>query len=103
MSNDIKKGAILQSYAEDNLYRYKIFSTKSLENLQEAEIIGRANSLKEVNKIIKNYLRESGEIDGPYWRFLLGDIATFIDYGSWSDFIAIVPPVSMQELQNEEK
>jgi len=31
----------------------------------------------------------------------MGETATFIDYGSWSKFIAIVPPVSIKELTGE--
>jgi hypothetical protein len=36
-----------------------------------------------------------------YWRLLLTSTATFIDYGSWSKFIAIIPPISMKELTGE--
>ena len=33
----------------------------------------------------------------------MGETATFIDYGSWSKFIAIVPPISIKELSGEDK
>lgn len=103
MDNTIKIGCILQSYAtakED--FKYKIFLSDSIEILKNERLIGRANSYKEACAVIKDYLTKNQFNQEPYWRLLLGETATFIDYGSWSKFVAIVPPISIQELEKEE-
>ena len=99
MMDDMKMGAILQTIGEK--FRYKIYQTSSLESLDDKRILGVANSYQEACKIIHNYLAVNDFHQEPYWRFLLGDEATFIDYGSWTKFIAIMPPVSMVELEGK--
>lgn len=96
MTNELKLGAILQTVGDN--YRYKIYQTTNIEALENKQIIGVANSYKEVCKIIKSFLSENNLQSDPYWRILMGDEATFIDYGSWSKFMAIVPPVSKEEM-----
>lgn len=76
--------------------KYKIFTTDSIEILQNEECIGEAETYQVVCNIIKEQIPRANS--NPYWRVLMGDIATFIDYGSWSKFVAIVPPISMKEL-----
>ena len=78
--------------------RYKIFLTDSIEVLENEQLIGSANSYKEACEIIDDFLSVNNFRQEPYWRFLMNETATMIDYGSWSKFIAIVPPVSMREL-----
>ena len=78
--------------------RYKIFLTDSIEVLKNEQLIGGADSYAEACEVINDYLSVNNFRQEPYWRLLLGETATMIDYGSWSKFIAIVPPVSMREL-----
>lgn len=82
--------------------KYKIYLSNSIEVLENEQLIGGANSYNEACKVINEYLEVNKFHQEPYWRFLLGEVATFIDYGSWSKFIAIVPPVSMKEMMGEE-
>jgi hypothetical protein len=79
--------------------RYKIYQSKSIEELKDAELIGGANSCKEACKVIQDYLAvNSFHQEQPYWRFLMCEHATIIDYGSYSKYMAIVPPLSMEEI-----
>lgn len=78
--------------------KYKIFLTDSIEVLENEQLIGGANTYQEVCKTISNYLAVNKFHTDPYWRFVMNETATMIDYGSWSKFIAIVPPISMKEL-----
>ena len=80
--------------------KYKIFFTDSLEVLNNEELIGEANTFVEACKILK---QDPIAATNRYWRYLLGDIATFIDYGSYSRFAAIVPPVPTKELMGKTK
>jgi hypothetical protein len=79
--------------------KYKIFLSESIEILKNEQLIGGADSYQEACRVIKDYLAVNQFHQEPYWRLLLGETATFIDYGSWSRFVAIVPPVSIQEIE----
>lgn len=79
--------------------KYKIFTTDSIEVLQNEECIGEADTYQAACNIIKEQIPRANS--NPHWRVLMGDIATFIDYGSWSKFVAIVPPISMKELSGD--
>jgi hypothetical protein len=94
--DEMKMGAIFQSIGGN--FRYHIYQTTSIESLENKQIIGVANSYQEACEIIKSYLAVNSFHQDSYWRLLLGDKATFIDYGSWTKFMAIVPPVSNKEL-----
>lgn len=96
MRDKMKMGAIFQTIGDN--FRYRIYQTTNIESLENKQIIGVANSYEEANKVIKEYLAANSFHQDPYWRILLGDEATFIDYGSWTKFMAIVPPVSKKEL-----
>ena len=100
MDNSTKMGSIMQSYA-DAEFKYIIYSTESIEVLQNAQEIGKANTYKEACIILDEYLKEIGRARDPYWRFIMNENATFIDYGSWSHFAAIVPPVPMKVITGE--
>ena len=84
--------------------RYQIFITPNIEeSLEGAQPIGAANSYLEVCKEINNYLSVINFHQEPYWRFLMEKEATFIDYGSWSKFIAIVPPLSIEDMSGDKQ
>lgn len=100
MMNDMKMSAIFQTIGDN--FRYKIYQTTSIEALENKQIIGVANSYEEACKVIKDFLSVNNFHQEPYWRILLGDEATFIDYGSWSKFMAIVPPISKKEMEVKE-
>ena len=80
---------------------YKAFLTDSIEVLENEQLIGGAPSSIEMLKTIKEYLAVNNFHQDPYWRFIMGENATFIDYGSWSKFIAIIPPLQMKDLDKE--
>lgn len=96
MNNAIKVGAILQSYADEP--KYKIFSTDSIDILKNEHLIGEAHNYQEACKVINAHLKEEGFKSSPYWRIVMNETATMIDYGSWSKFMAIVPPLSREDL-----
>lgn len=96
MMDELKMGAIFQTIGDN--FRYRIYQTTSIESLKNKQIVGVANSYEEANKVIKEYLATNNFHQDPYWRISLGDEATFIDYGSWTKFMAIVPSVSKKEL-----
>ena len=77
--------------------RYKVFLTSSIEHLKYEVLLGEAETYREACKLISDNVP-----DNKYWRFLMNDTGTFIDYGSWSRFAAIVPPVPMKEMLGEE-
>ena len=76
---------------------YKLFLTKSIDTLKDEVLIGEADSYQEICSILKKNIKQAEE--NKYWRILFGEMATFIDYGSWSLFAAIVPPVTIQEIE----
>ena len=79
--------------------KYKIYLSSSIEVLQNEQLIGGANTPQEACKVAGEYLSANNFHQEPYWRFLMGSTATFIDYGSYSKFLAIVPPLVMKDLE----
>ena len=77
--------------------KYKIYTSDWIEKLVNEQLIGEADSYQEACKVIKEQIPQSA--DNPYWRLLLAQEATFIDYGSYSKFVAIMPPLTMDEIQ----
>lgn len=75
--------------------RYTIYQTDSIEELKNEIVIGGEDSPTEVNRAISDFLAVNHFHTDPYWRYLAGEKATFIDYGSWSKFIAVVPPLPL--------
>jgi len=71
--------------------KYKIFTSDSIETLHNETEIGEANTYQEACEIIREAIPKAA--NNPYWRILMAETATFIDYGSWSKFAAIVPPI----------
>ena len=98
--DELKYGAIMQTLGYNNPKRYKIYLSDSIEQLENKRLIGEADSYQEACKILKR--EEHLAATNPYWRLLLNDKATFIDFGSWSVFAAIVPPLSMKEITGED-
>lgn len=76
--------------------KYKVFLTDSIEVLKNEQLIGEAETYQEASQILKQ--AETRAAENKYWRLLLGETATFIDYGSWSQFAAIIPPIDLQEI-----
>ena len=79
--------------------KYKIFTSDSIEILRNATEIGSADNYQLACQVIKEAIPQAAA--NHYWRLLFGENATFIDYGSWSKFIAIVPPVSVEEIMGQ--
>lgn len=82
--------------------KYKVFISDSIEFLHNEQLIGSAENYQEACRVITEYLTANNLYHDPYWRIILDQTATFIDYSSWSRFAVIVPPVSMKELAGEE-
>ena len=84
------------------MQEYKLYLTNSIEQIDpEATLFNSASSFTEARKKIVAYLNEQGIERNPYWRWLLAEDATYIDFGSWSKFVAITPPVSMKEMMKD--
>lgn len=77
---------------------YKIYISDSIEELENEKLIGTAESFDQALAKIKVWMRVIGKQSNPYWRYLLNEKATFIDFGSWSQFIALVPAVPREEI-----
>ena len=96
-SEMIKQGKILQTIGQ--VAKYHIYQTTSIESLENKELIGIANSYQEACRVIKEFLALNRAYQDPYWRFVMGTEATFVDYGSWTKWMAIVPPVAPAEME----
>ena len=77
--------------------KYKIYTSDWIDELVNEQLIGEANSYQEACVLIKQQIPQSA--DNPYWRLLLAQEATFIDYGSYSKFVAIMPPLTIDEIK----
>ena len=96
----IKQGKILEALGRTAKYHiYQV--TAATEELTDKQLVGVANSYQEACKVIKNFLTFNDAYQDPYWRFIMSPTATFIDYGSWVKWMAIVPPVSDKEIMDE--
>lgn len=82
--------------------KYNIYLTQSIETLMNKELIATANSFKEARVNIVQYLDSHNLGNNNYWRYLLAEDATYIDFGSWSKFIAIVPPITVEDMMQED-
>ena len=79
--------------------KYKIFTSNSIETLKDEVEIGAAADYQAACRVIKEAIPKAAK--NHYWRLLLGENATFIDYGSYSKFVAIVPPINIEELMQQ--
>ena len=78
--------------------KHKVYFTNSIEKELNPEYIGEFNTVKEMWDIVNPRLKHKER----YCRFLLADDATYIDYGSYSTFLRVVPPITMQELEQSD-
>lgn len=78
--------------------KYKVFISDSINILENAEFIGDADTYQEACQILSDIVKKKSFHSDLYWRIIMESTATFIDFGSWSKFGAIVPPVSIEEL-----
>lgn len=81
--------------------KYTVYLTQSIEALINEKIITTADTFKEARISIVEYLDTHNLGNNHYWRYLLAEDATYIDFGSWSKFVAITPPVSMEEMMKD--
>lgn len=81
--------------------KYTIYTSNQIDALSSEVKIGEADDFQGACKVLREYLKSSEHILTPYWRYLLCAEATFIDFGSWSRFGAIVPAVSIEEIKGE--
>jgi hypothetical protein len=95
----IKLGMIMQTYGTENPKKHQIYLSDSIYSLVNKEIIGEADTYKEACAVIKEGLAQKGLEQEPYWRIVLDPEVTFIDFGSWSKFAAIVPAIDPKEME----
>ena len=99
MNNDIKIGCILQSY--EDAPKYKVYLTDGIESLINEKQIGYANTYQEACAMISKKVPEAKS--NSYWRIIMCEHATVIDYGSYSHFAAIIPPIPMKVVTTGEE
>lgn len=75
--------------------KYKLYLTDSIESLENEELLIETEDIQEAFKALGARIGKTA-----YWRFSLAPDATYIDYGSWSRFGAVVPALSMKDLMN---
>ena len=103
MENEcIKQGKILEALGRTAKYHiYQVAATA--EELTDKQLVGVANSYQEACKVIQNFLAVNRAYQDPYWRFIMSPNATYVDYGSWTKWMAIVPPVSEEEIKGDKE
>lgn len=82
--------------------KYIVYISNQIDALSGEVKIGEADDFEGACQVLDEYLKSSTHITTPYWRYSLCSEATFIDFGSWSRFGAIVPAVNIKEIQGEE-
>lgn len=82
--------------------KYIVYTSNQIDALSGEIKIGEADDFESACQVLDDYLKSSNYVVTPYWRYLLCSEVTFIDFGSWSRFGAIVPAVSLKEIQGEE-
>ena len=78
--------------------KYKVFISDDINVLENEEFIGDANTYQEACKILSAAIKEKNFYSDFCWRILMDSTVTFIDFGSWSKFGAIIPPVPNSEI-----
>ena len=81
--------------------KYTVYTSNRIDALSGEVKIGEADDFQGAVLVLNKYLESSTHITTPYWRYLFCAEATFIDFGSWSRFGAIVPAVSIEEVKGE--
>ena len=81
--------------------KYIVYISNQIDALNGEVRIGEADDFEGACQVLDEYLESSKHITTPYWRYLLCAEATFIDFGSWSRFGAIVPAVSIEEMNKD--
>ena len=94
-----KLGMIMQSYATAEPKKYTVYLSDSIYSLVNKEILGLADNFQEACKVITEGLKVHELKSEPYWRFVLDPQVTFVDFGSWSKFAAIVPAIDPKEME----
>ena len=70
--------------------KYQLYVSNSIEHLDEsAQPFGEAESYQNACRLIAEHINTMGWRDSKYWRYLMTDSATFIDFGSWSNYFFI--------------
>ena len=84
--------------------KYTVYISNQIDALSDEVKIGEADDFESACQVLDEYLKSSNHVVTPYWRYLLCSEATFIDFGSWSKFGAVVPeePIEEIEIKGEE-
>ena len=80
--------------------KYKIYLTQEIDRLSsdDAELLSMAETPAEAMNKVRAIAKEFSKDKPPRYRYLLGEKVTFIDYGSWSKYIAVEPALKAEEL-----
>ena len=82
--------------------KHQVFLTDSIETLSNPIDVGSAENYNETCLLMSRFLEDNNMQSDLHWRFIMGEAMTTIDFGSWSQFFAVIPPVTLKELNGEE-
>ena len=81
--------------------KYIVYTSNQIGALSGEVKIGEADDFESACQVLDEYLKFITRIASPYWCYSFCSGITFIDFGSWSKFGAIVPVVSIEEIKGE--
>ena len=81
--------------------KYIVYTSNRMDTLSNEVKIGEADNFEDACQVLDKYLESIMHITTPYWRYSFCSGVTFIDFGSWSRFGAIVPAESIEEIEGE--
>lgn len=82
--------------------KHQVFLTDSIETLSNVVDVGCAENYQKTCQLMSRYLEDNEMQSDLHWRFIMGDTMTMVDFGSWSKFFAVIPPVTIKEMNGEE-
>lgn len=78
--------------------KYTVYIADWCDEPTSKKVIGSADTVQECRLLLKKYIEENQLYSTPYWRYLLGPITTFIDFGISGKYGAIQPPLASSDL-----
>ena len=82
--------------------KYTVYTSNRIDALSGEVKIGEADDFEGACQVLDEHLKPSKHIVTPYWRYSFCSGVTFIDFGSWSKFGAIVQVEPIEEVKGEE-
>ena len=82
--------------------KYVVYTSNRMDALSNEVKIGEADDFESACEVLDEHLKSVTHITTPYWRYSFCSGITFIDFGSWSKFGAIVPAEPIEETKGEQ-